>query len=137
MIVSKTSRNLRQPSFQALLVSGGLCVTTSSDNLAPDRSWGNMVSIGSMMRTGALMNHSEDVLMYSFIKFSLQSIWADRAGKVYRSSGWLAGGGPRPPAARNRKLVRRMEHLYLQCQQRLQARQTCQRWCTMLGTGIT
>ena len=65
-------------------------MTTSSDNIAPDRSWGNMVSIGSMMRTGALMNHAEDVLMYSFIKFSLQSIWADRSGKSVQKL-WLAG----------------------------------------------
>ena len=68
------------------LVSGGLWVTTSSHvrRLAPGTSWGNMVSIGSMMRTGALMNHFEDVLMYSFsfLCNQFRQIWA---GKVYRS----------------------------------------------------
>ena len=54
-----------------------------------------MVSIGSMMRTGALINHLEDVLMYSFIMFSLQSILADMSGKsVQKLVRVLAGAGP-------------------------------------------
>ena len=62
-----------------------------------------------------------DVFLYNvFFAINLGRYEREKCTEAGAGAGWC-GPGPGPPAARNRKLVRRMEHLYLQCQQRLQA----------------
>ena len=60
-----------------------------------------------------------DVFLYKvFFAINVGRYEREKCTEAGAGAGWC---GPGPPAARNRKLVRRMEHLYLQCQQRLQA----------------